>query len=189
MTRRDDAGRPTAFGSAGASRRRPPWRLRAAVNWVNLSTPLGLALARAAGARVGPPDPVLRLRIADGYRWPVPPAPVFTLGNVVLAREASWLATNGRLLAHESRHATQYAWCLGPLMLVPYLLAAGWSRLRTGTWGLANVFEVRAGLEDGGYLPRRHPDEGRIARRHPAELERPGRPGRTRRPGRPRSHG
>lgn len=169
MTSPDD-GRPAGAGSENPPGPRPRWRLRAAVNWANLSTPLGLALARAAGAQVGPADPRTRLRIADGYRWPVPRAPVFTLGNVLLARDASRLARDRRLLAHESRHATQYAWCLGPLMLVPYLLAGVWSWLRTGSWALANVFEVQADLEDGGYLPRRgragEPLAGRPSRRH-----------------------
>jgi hypothetical protein len=162
-----DDGRPTRDGSGEVGGRRPRWRLRAAINWANLSTPLGLALARAAGARVGGPDPQTRLRIADGYRWPVPPAPIFTFGNVLLARDASRLARDRRLLAHESRHATQYAWCLGPLMLVPYVLAGVWSWLRTGSFALANVFEVRAGLEDGGYLPRRGHAGEPPARRRP----------------------
>ena len=129
---------------------RPALRLRQVANLANLSTPLGLLLAVAGRARLtrGPEG----LLLARGYRLTVPPAPAFTVGNVVLLRlDEAALARRPRLLAHESRHATQYAWCLGPGLLPLYAVAAAWSWLRCRDFATRNVFERRAGLADGGY--------------------------------------
>ena len=56
------------------------WRRRG--NRLNLSTPLGLAVARLGRATVvaGPQG----LLLADGYRLPFPVAAAFTIGDVVL---------------------------------------------------------------------------------------------------------
>ncbi|OIV35494.1 hypothetical protein BIV57_21080 [Mangrovactinospora gilvigrisea] len=133
----------------------PRHRARAAWNAVNLATPLGLLVAAAGGARVhrGPRG----LLIADGYhRLSLPPAPAFTVGNVICLRfPRERLLEDPRLLAHEERHADQWAACLGLPMLPLYLAAAGWSLLRTGDPASRNAFERRAGLADGGY--REHP--------------------------------
>ena len=137
-------------------------RVRQVANWANLSTPLGLLVARLGRARTerGPDGLVL----ARDYRSRVPRAPAFTVGNVVLVRvDDAGLARRPRLLVHESRHATQYAVCLGPLLLPLYGLAALWSWLRAGDPATYNVFERLAGLEDGGY---RHPGGEVHDRRH-----------------------
>jgi hypothetical protein len=127
---------------------------RAVWNLVNLSTPLGLLVAVAGGAR--PARGPRGLLIADGYRrLPLPPAPAFTVGNVIclrFPREA--LLADPRLLAHEERHADQWACFLGLPMLPLYLAAAGWSLLRTGDPASRNAFERWAGLADGGYRDR-----------------------------------
>lgn len=127
--------------------------VRLVINIINLSTTLGLLLAVAGRARLTlGPDGLL---LGYGYRIPLPPAPAFTLGNVVLfKRDEAYLERRPRLLIHESRHATQYAFCLGPVMLVLYVLAAGWSWIRTGDPASRNVFETSAGLMDGGYKER-----------------------------------
>ena len=52
------------------------------------------------------------------------------------------------------RHTVQYAWCLGVVMLVLYVLAAGWSWVLTGDPASQNPFERLAGLEDGNYRER-----------------------------------
>jgi hypothetical protein len=124
-------------------------------NWVNLSTPLGLLVARLGRtSRAAGPDGLV---IARGYRLRVPSAPAFTVGNVVLLRDDGVLDRRPRLLAHESRHASQYAVCVGPLLFPLYGLAALWSWLRAGDLATYNVFERLAGLEDGGYR-RRDPE-------------------------------
>ena len=135
------------------------WRVRQVVNVVNLSTPLGLLLGLVGRARFerGPDGLVL----GKGFRIKVR-APAFTLGNVVLIRlDDAALARRPTLLVHEARHATQYACCIGPVMLPLYLLAAAWSLLRCGDPASYNTFEVRAGLADGGYADRRRRSEGR----------------------------
>jgi len=125
-------------------------RARQVINVVNLSTPLGLLAALIGRARVE--RAADGLLVAKGYRLPIPPAPAFTVGNVVLLRLTDeQLARRPRLLAHEARHSTQYAWCIGPVLLPLYFLAAGWSWLRCRDFAWHNVFERLAGLADGGY--------------------------------------
>ncbi|MFC7850239.1 hypothetical protein ACFUTU_17350 [Arthrobacter sp. NPDC057388] len=130
-------------------------RLRQLANVLNASTPLGLALARLAGTRIfhGPRG----LIVATGYRWRLPLAGAFTVGNVVIFRSDADAALTGRvLLGHEERHSTQYAWCQGLPFLLFYFAAAAWSALRYGDPASGNPFERHAGLEAGGYVDRRH---------------------------------
>ena len=112
------------------------------MNVINLSTLLGIAVAKLGGARLR--------RGPDA----LPRNPAFTVGNVVVARDAERLARRPSLLAHEARHATQYAWCVGPVMWIPDAIASAWSWLRTGDPASRNWFERRAGLADGGYQER-----------------------------------
>ncbi|MFE4081364.1 hypothetical protein [Paenarthrobacter sp. YIM B13468] len=129
-------------------------RLRQVANFLNLTTPLGLMVARASRSRIsrGPRG----LLIAAGYAWKLPHAGAFTVGNVVLYRAAHGVAgRNELLLAHEERHSTQYAYCLGLPFLVFYGVAAGWSMLRTGNPASRNFFERQAGLAAGGYIDHR----------------------------------
>jgi hypothetical protein len=92
-----------------------------------------------------------RLFVGTGYRLPVPPAPAFCLGNVIITRRDGLTA---ELFRHEARHATQYACCGGVLMVPLYLVAAAASWVLTGDTGAKNVFERRAGLADGGYTDK-----------------------------------
>jgi hypothetical protein len=130
---------------------RPRHRVRLAVNLLNGSTLAGLAVSMAGHARLARfPDGLL---VGTGYRLPVPPAPAFTLGNVILTRH-DVLRRDTVLLRHEARHATQYACCGGLLMLPLYFAAAGVSWLLSGDFGAWNIFERCAGLADGGYAAR-----------------------------------
>ncbi|WFR85131.1 hypothetical protein [Arthrobacter sp. Y-9] len=126
------------------------WKTRAALNWVNLSTLLGLAVARAARCDVdrGPEG----LWLARDYPWAFPAGGAFTVGSVILARPGLSVESNPRLLAHEARHAWQYAACLGLPFLPLYGLCAAYSVWRTGSPALSNPFERDAGLEAGGYI-------------------------------------
>ncbi len=135
-------------------------RLRSAVNWGNLSTPSGLLLARLGADR--PRRARAGLWLVHDYRLTLPRGPAFALGSVILLRAPlpgpghdPVGSVSRRLLDHEERHTTQYAWCGGVLMPVVYLGAAGWSWVRTGDFASRNVFERRAGLGDGGYTERR----------------------------------
>ncbi|QYF90713.1 DUF4157 domain-containing protein [Arthrobacter sp. PAMC25284] len=128
----------------------PGEQLRQIANAVNGSTLLGLLLAGAARTSVsaGPAG----LLVACDYRWRLPVARAFTVGNVVLFRAGRAEALADRvLLGHEARHCTQYAWCLGVPFLPLFFVAAAWSLWRTGNPGTGNVFERHAGLRAGGY--------------------------------------
>ncbi|MEU4831500.1 hypothetical protein [Streptosporangium sp. NPDC023615] len=126
-------------------------RIRRALNYVNLSTPLGLLLARIGRARPCPgPDGLI---LAYGYRFRFPIASAFTVGNVVLTKYEEGFLT-GALLRHEDRHASQYMLCLGLPMLPLYLLAVACSMAICGNQASWNVFERLANLEDGNYLRR-----------------------------------
>lgn len=126
-------------------------RTRQVVNLANGSTLAGLGVAAIGRARVGrAPD---GLYTGTGYRLPVPPAPAFCLGNVIVTRYDA-IDPESRLFRHEARHATQYAWCGGVAMVPLYLAAAGLSWVLTGDFGAGHVFERRAGLADGGYTDK-----------------------------------
>ena len=124
---------------------------RAWINLANGSTLAGLGLAALGGARVT--RGADRLLVGTGYRLPVPPAPAFCLGNVILTR-LQGLDPSSALFRHEARHATQYACCGGVVMVPLYLAAAAVSWALTGDTGSRNVFERRAGLADGGYTDK-----------------------------------
>jgi hypothetical protein len=133
--------------------------LRQVVNALTLATPLGLTLARLGRARLVRGPHGLLLALDYDLPVPAPHAPAVTVGDVILLRMSSAeLARRPRLLAHEGRHAVQWACWLGPVGFLPaYLLASGWSWLRCRDFARRNLFEVRAGLVDGGYIP---PPEG-----------------------------
>ncbi|GAA1754596.1 eCIS core domain-containing protein [Luedemannella helvata] len=153
----------------------PRHAARAALTWVN-GTSL-VALAICAVARVRPRRGPCGVLIATGYRLPLPAQSCFTVGSVIFTRRsAGFLEDSARreLLAHETRHVTQYA-ILGPLFWPAYWLSCGWSWWRTGTYGARNPFERHAGLAAGGY--RDAPTLGRTraltARLRPARRRRP----------------
>jgi hypothetical protein len=153
---------------AQAAAMRPGLRVRQAVNLANGSTVAGLGVAVVGGARLA--RSVDGLVTATGYRLPVPPAPAFCLGNVILTRDDD-INPRSPLFRHETRHATQYAWSGGVAMVPLYLMAAGVSWALTGDFGARNIFERLAGLADGGYtdkplrsgLGRIQADLGRIS--------------------------
>ncbi|WP_269939117.1 hypothetical protein [Arthrobacter sp. HY1533] len=138
-------------------------KIRAAANALNLSTATGLLLAALTGTRVarGPDG----LFIGSSYTPRLPLAGAFTVGNVVLCRGGPGaLEQHPGLLAHESGHASQYAWCLGLPFLPLYGACAAWSLWRTGDPGSRNFFERNAGLERGGYRELPTVDRGPAVR-------------------------
>jgi hypothetical protein len=143
------------------------WRGKRVVNLVNLSTPLGLLVA-ALGRSTRRPGP-RGLVLASGYRLPIPSAPAFTVGNVVVSpHPPGYLDTRPALLRHEERHSWQYVACLGLPMLPLYALGAAWSYARGGDLGVHNPFECLAGLADGGY-PLVSARERSLATRRPTQ--------------------
>lgn len=127
------------------------WRLRSVGNFVNLSTPLGLLVARVGRAEVrrGPRG----LYLGEHYRLRFPVAGAFTIGNVIITPK-TWeelLARNPDLLTHEEGHTWQYLCCVGLPFYPLYGLSMAWSMLRTGDRAARNFFERQAGLATGGY--------------------------------------
>ncbi len=124
------------------------------MNWANLTTPLGLVLARVSGCRLEAGRN--HLHYALGYAKGLPDAAAFTVGSVVFFRSpVTDPSLHARLLDHEQAHAGQYAWCLGLPFLPLYFAAAGTSLFLCGDPASLNPFERRAGLRAGGYGPRR----------------------------------
>ncbi|SDI79046.1 hypothetical protein [Nonomuraea jiangxiensis] len=122
------------------------FRFRRAANYLNLATPLGLLISVIGRAtRQSGPNGLI---LAVGYRYRFPIAGAFTVGNVVLTK---WDRLDERLLRHEGRHATQWAWCVGLPMLPLYLLAMLVSVALCGHQASYNLFERLADLDDGGY--------------------------------------
>jgi hypothetical protein len=136
--------------------------LRTVLNWINLSTPLGLGVARLGGATI-----IHRGRgtyLATGYRFAFPVAGAFTIGSVIASRhDLVWLRSRPMLLRHEDRHCTQYAVAFGILMLPVYVVCVGVSYAIAGDHSSYNPFERLANLSDGGYPP----PSTRLARRRP----------------------
>ena len=138
-----------------ATRYRPiadgAYRRRALLNALNLTTGLGLAVARLGGATITRgPDGLL---LGEGYRLALPRAGAFTIGNVVTTPHTfgELEAASPGVLGHESAHAWQYArLALGFFPL--YAAAASASWLHYGDPAVGNVFERRAGLVSGSYL-------------------------------------
>jgi hypothetical protein len=129
--------------------------VRRVANVLTLATPAGLLLAVVGRARLraGPHGTI----VAAGYRsrFPAPRAPAITIGDVILLRlDDAALAARPQLLVHEARHSAQWA-CLLGLVGFPlaYGLATLWSLATVGDTALGNVFERRADLVAGGYLP------------------------------------
>ena len=127
---------------------RARYRLRQVVNAVNLSTLLGLTLARIEHAALERGH--AGLVVARGARGRFPAAAAYTVGNVVIVRTPH---PSDELLEHEARHATQWACCV-VLFLPLYLLAMLWSYAACGDHWSRNTFERRAGLAAGGYEQR-----------------------------------
>lgn len=127
-------------------------RLRTWANIGNGSTLLGLAIARLGGAR--PRRWRGGLWLAEGYRWSFPAAGAFTVGDVVVTSSTFAHLEHLRpgTLAHERRHAAQYAYCLGLPFLPAYAATMAWSWWRTGDRAARCFFEREAGLASGGYV-------------------------------------
>ena len=125
--------------------------VRFAGNFINLSTIVGLGVAKIGRATIrrGPHG----LFLGEGYHLRFPIAGAFTIGNVVTT-SSTWDKMLGRypyLIKHEEVHSWQYFYCLGLPYYIPYVIFMAWSVLRTGDRAARNFFERQAGLAAGGY--------------------------------------
>lgn len=130
-----------------------PWtRVRTVLNWINLSTLLGLGIAKLGGATITPRGRGTYL--ATGYRYNFPVASAFTVGSVIASKhDPDYFRDRPVLLKHEDRHCTQYAWVFGVVMLPVYFFFVGLSYAIAGDHSSYNPFERLANLADGNYPP------------------------------------
>lgn len=129
-------------------------RVRRTVNWINLSTALGLLLAVGTRGRVSRGPHALYVVRGSGLRRIFPHNSATTIGDVVfLFLPDDRLARRPHLLDHEAMHAGQWAYWIGPFGFLPaYAVCSLYSWARTGNPALRNRFEVRASLLAGGYI-------------------------------------
>lgn len=123
------------------------------VNMVNLSTLAGVLVGLIGRARFsrGPRG----LFFANDFKLGFPVAGAFTIGNLVLTKhDRAYFDAHPLLVKHEERHSWQYFCLIGLPMLPLYMLAAGWSWVRTGDFASRNLFERLANLKDGNYPER-----------------------------------
>lgn len=136
-------------------------RVRMVLNWLNLSTLLGLLIAKLGGATI-----VRRGRgtyLATGYRWSFPVASAFVVGSVILSKhDSGYFADRPRLLRHEDRHCTQYAFMFGLPMLPLYFGCVAVSWVLAGDQSSYNPFERLANLADGNYPPAKSREWGKL---------------------------
>lgn len=122
-------------------------------NVLNLSTLAGVVVGVIGRARFsrGPRG----LVYATGYKLGFPVASAFTVGNLIVSKhDRQYFEERPVLVKHEERHSWQYFCLVGLPMLPLYLVAAGWSWLRTGDFASRNLFERLADLKDGNYAER-----------------------------------
>lgn len=120
-------------------------------NFVNLTTPAGLLVAKIGRATIrrGPRG----LFLCEGYRLKFPIAGAFTIGSV-LTTGSTWETMTDRfphLVQHEEGHTWQYLACIGLPFYPLYGVCILYSVLRTGDRAAQNWFERAAGLGIGGY--------------------------------------
>lgn len=151
--------------------------VRSVGNWLNLSTPFGLAVAVAGRAHIqrGPRG----LWYATGYRYRYPAAGAFTTGNVIVTAQPSFAVLEQQfpdILTHEEAHTWQFTYMGGLVYLPVYALAMGYSWLRTGDRASANFFERQADLAWGGYREQqRRPLRSGVTQLRTLVARRPGR--------------
>ena len=84
-----------------------------------------------------------------------PRAAAMTFGDIVVVRRGNWQQVADiplPLMQHEAKHASQYLFALGLPYFPLYWCACAYSWLKCGDHWSFNVFEVKAGLQNGGYL-------------------------------------
>jgi hypothetical protein len=119
--------------------------LRHNLNNINLSTLLGLTIAKFLGGKTIQLDSKLYINYGRSGKYIKYKA--ITIGDVILARKE--LKTS--LINHELKHSIQFAY-LGILFFPIYALFSLYSYYKYSNTWQGNIFEINAGLEDGEYI-------------------------------------
>jgi hypothetical protein len=131
---------------------------RRILNKINLSTYLGLLIAKIFGGQTVKLDNGLYMNY--GRKGKYQKADVVTVGDVFLVKfdkdcihcqQRNLYILSDNLLRHETKHSEQYA-ILGLFFIPLYILASIKSYIIYRNFWQGNIFEIRAGLEDGNYI-------------------------------------
>lgn len=110
-----------------------------------MSTYLGLFIAKIFGGTIIQLDS--KVFINYGRKGIYLKSKAITIGDVILATGNM----KNSLISHELRHSEQYAY-LGLFLFPLYVLSSLYSYIRYHNPWQGNIFEIRAGLEDGEYI-------------------------------------
>jgi hypothetical protein len=129
------------------------------LNNFNLSTFLGLLITKIIGGTTIQLDN--HIYINYGRKGKYNKAWAITIGDVVLAKKEknceqcklghAYYLPN-RILRHELKHSEQFAKFGGVIFLALYLFASIKSFIIYKNVWQGNIYEIQAGLEDGGYI-------------------------------------
>jgi hypothetical protein len=132
---------------------------RQRLNRLNLSTSLGLLIAKIIGGTTIQKENGIYLNY--GRKGKYLKADAMAIGDVVLVKQVKGckLCESGNphdlsnaLLRHELKHSEQCAKFGGVIFLALYLFASIKSYIQYKNFWQGNIFEIQAGLEDGNYL-------------------------------------
>jgi len=132
---------------------------RQRLNRFNLSTPLGLLIAKIFGGKTIQLENGLYMNY--GRKGKYQKAEVITVGDVLLVtfnkdcphcQQKDLYKLSPKLLRHELKHSEQYAKFGGIIFLALYLFASIKSYIQYKNIWQGNIYEIQAGLEDGGYI-------------------------------------
>jgi hypothetical protein len=132
---------------------------RHVLNNFNLSTFLGLLIAKIIGGTTIQLDN--NIYINYGRKGKYLKAWAITIGDVVLAKKDKNCEKcksgkphdlSQRILRHELKHSEQFAKFGGVIFLALYLFASIKSFIIYKNVWQGNIYEIQAGLEDGGYV-------------------------------------
>ena len=132
---------------------------RQRLNRINLSTPLGLLIAKIfGGATIQLNNGIY---VNYGRKGKYNNSWAITIGDVILTKtdKNCKLCQSGKhhdlsnaLLRHELVHSEQYAKFGGLIFLALYLFASIKSFIIYRNRWQGNIYEIQAGLQDGGYI-------------------------------------
>ena len=132
---------------------------RQRLNRLNLSTPLGLLIAKIIGGTTIQLENGLYMNY--GRKGKYKKAEVITVGDVLLVtfnkdclhcQQKDLYDLSPNLLRHELKHSEQFAKFAGIIFLALYLFASIKSYIQYKNFWQGNIFEIQAGLVDGNYL-------------------------------------
>ena len=134
-------------------------RKRHILNNINLSTFLGLLISKIIGGKTVKLNNGMYMNY--GRKGKYSKSWAITIGDVILTKQDKncKFCKLGKLhelstatLRHELKHSEQFAKFGGVIFLALYLLESIKSFIIYRNYWQGNIFEIQAGLKDGGYI-------------------------------------